>query len=276
MGINKQPLINKTMSNTNTDSFIWTDELVIEYSQQWARDRKIPSLAVELFKQSKQPVEDKPKEGLATYEDGFKAGVYWCQKYGIPDVSPPTLERQDSKEAVFDKEKINKQIDRLHYLQALACDLISRIYYYGNFRAETANERALEKILNELQLFPTTEDDILKRPPLIEPKEEPKPLFVTEDGVELFNVTDNCYWVDIKDFRVGRQAIVHKYMCTHKDFKYFSTKAAALEYILMNKPCLSVNDVLNICMKMAGDENFSKMLIDKKELTELANNKINK
>jgi len=82
-----------------------------------------------------------------------------------PDI--PTLSRQDN---VFNHDKINKQLDRIHYLQALGCDLISRIYHYGNFKAETLNERKLEEVLNELKLFPTTEDEILKRPPLPENK----------------------------------------------------------------------------------------------------------
>lgn len=77
----------------------------------------------------------------------------------------------------FNHDKINKQLEHIHYLQALGCDLISRIYHYGNFKAETVNERLLETILNELKLFPTTEEEILKRPPLPEqskptPKEE--------------------------------------------------------------------------------------------------------
>lgn len=45
----------------------------------------------------------------------------------------------------------------------MVADLISRIYHYGNFKAETHNERKLEKLLNELGLYPTTEDKILSR-----------------------------------------------------------------------------------------------------------------
>ena len=59
-------------------------------------------------------------------------------------------------------------LKRIHYLQALGCDLISRIYHYGNFKAETRNERLLESVLNELQLYPTTENDILQRQPIPE------------------------------------------------------------------------------------------------------------
>lgn len=43
-------------------------------------------------------------------------------------------------------------------------DLISRIFYYGNFKAETHNERILEQRLRQVGLWPTTEDEIIQRP----------------------------------------------------------------------------------------------------------------
>lgn len=46
----------------------------------------------------------------------------------------------------------------------VVADLISRIYHYGKFKIETPNERTLAGLLNELGLFPTTEDKILMRP----------------------------------------------------------------------------------------------------------------
>lgn len=47
-------------------------------------------------------------------------------------------------------------------------DLISRIFFYGKFKAETVNERRLEQLLTEVELWPTTEDEILKRPKIDE------------------------------------------------------------------------------------------------------------
>ena len=41
--------------------------------------------------------------------------------------------------------------------------LISSIFYYGNFKAETPNERELEQLLREVNLWPTNEDLIMKR-----------------------------------------------------------------------------------------------------------------
>lgn len=42
-------------------------------------------------------------------------------------------------------------------------ELISSIFYYGNFKAETPNERELEGLLREVNLWPTNEDLIIRR-----------------------------------------------------------------------------------------------------------------
>jgi len=42
-------------------------------------------------------------------------------------------------------------------------ELITSIYYYSNFVAETASERDLEKLLREAWLWPTTENIIVAR-----------------------------------------------------------------------------------------------------------------
>ena len=41
--------------------------------------------------------------------------------------------------------------------------LISSIFYYGRFKAETPNEKELEKLLREVNLWPTTEQLIVER-----------------------------------------------------------------------------------------------------------------
>jgi len=56
----------------------------------------------------------------------------------------------------FDQERMEK-------LTAVA-DILSRIYYHGDFEIETPNERTIAGLLNELGLFPCTEEDIIKRP----------------------------------------------------------------------------------------------------------------
>jgi len=57
--------------------------------------------------------------------------------------------------------KVN--IEEYHKLKAIA-DILSRVFYYGDFVIETPNERTIAGLLNELGLFPCTEDEIIKRP----------------------------------------------------------------------------------------------------------------
>jgi hypothetical protein len=43
------------------------------------------------------------------------------------------------------------------------CELIGAIYYYGNFRAETVNERELEALLRKLGYFFDSEDKLMEK-----------------------------------------------------------------------------------------------------------------
>jgi hypothetical protein len=68
-----------------------------------------------------------------------------------------------------------------------------------------------------------------------------QPLFTTEDGVDVFE-GDDFYTVDNWNIEKYKNYIsINEYIHNLK----FSTKEKAEEYILMNKPCLSYNEVLN-------------------------------
>jgi hypothetical protein len=77
-----------------------------------------------------------------------------------------------------------------------------------------------------------------------------QPLLITEDGVEIFGKTGSLYyitnnWVVLKD--------AYWYNNTN-GCKFFYKKEAAEEYIIMNKPCLSINELKQFRM-IAGVEN---------------------
>lgn len=80
-------------------------------------------------------------------------------------------------------------------------------------------------------------------------KVKKKPLFTTEDGVDIFE--GDKFWYVTKDLIVymdkcnsmtGGKIVAHSKLGD----KYFSTKEKAEEYILMNKRLLSYNDVITI------------------------------
>jgi hypothetical protein len=60
-----------------------------------------------------------------------------------------------------------------------------------------------------------------------------------------------------------------------ESIRFFKTKAEATEYILMNKPCLSYNDVSNMCI-LFKDVNWDhfKTTIDLDKLKEIIEKKI--
>lgn len=79
-----------------------------------------------------------------------------------------------------------------------------------------------------------------------ENKKPPKKtvLFTTHDGVPLYNQDDKCFWLRLDTWATGKQTCVHVDLSnTEGNFKYFSTEQAANEYALLNRPCLSINDI---------------------------------
>lgn len=72
-------------------------------------------------------------------------------------------------------------------------------------------------------------------------------LFTTEDGVDIFE-GDKIYSIDKTKliFKDIDRIIQSQYFERSSLYKYFSTKEKAEEYIFMNKPVLSLNDVASI------------------------------
>lgn len=159
---------NRTTNNTDDNTISWYKKEFVENNPEWFKLKEEDKR----FVISDFLPDVSMKNGLGTWYSVFSNFPIPQEKYPAIKLA---IEQAINNNNVFNHEKINKQLDRIHYLQALGCDLISRVYYWGNFKAETINEKHLEIVLNELQLYPTTEEDISKRPPLPElpPKSEP-------------------------------------------------------------------------------------------------------
>ena len=71
------------------------------------------------------------------------------------------------------------------------------------------------------------------------------PLFTTEDGVDIYEGDYVCWIGSIKygDNKTNDYRTADKDMITDGSILYFSTKEKAEEYIIMNKPVLSINDI---------------------------------
>lgn len=99
-----------------------------------------------------------------------------------------------------------------------------------------------------------------------------QPLFTTEDGVDIFE----GYTFYIIDDENWQPCIYQNYISIneYKNALKFSTKEKAEEYILMNKPCLSLNDIIEDISKATKIKNVKNTNMIK-SLKELVNTKIN-
>lgn len=101
--------------------------------------------------------------------------------------------------------------------------------------------------------------------------EKPKPLFVTEDGVNVY-LDYRIWWVRKSDFEVDFHDFYKGESWYPERFLYFSTKEKAEEYILMNKPLLSFSDLESFSYRKTD----YRMEIDVPALKQLAKAKLKK
>lgn len=93
-----------------------------------------------------------------------------------------------------------------------------------------------------------------------------QPLFKTEDGVDIFE-GDQFYFIAGSDKKFDHNLgtlVASKNATAHLALARFSKKEKGEEYILMNKPCLSVNDVLSVMNFPKAWENILKGLVKQK------------
>jgi hypothetical protein len=84
-----------------------------------------------------------------------------------------------------------------------------------------------------------------------------KKLFTSKDGVEIYD--GDTYYAVYNDFEYLKQEAILNFNLDNAVLR-FSTKEAAEEYILMNKPCLTIEEIAPI---------FGTYRLDKNELDRL-------
>ena len=100
-------------------------------------------------------------------------------------------------------------------------------------------------------------------------EEVKKPLFTTEDGVDIFKGDE--YLFIVLNENLSSNWIIQSSVCDWDNPKkpplgklQFSKKEKAEEYILMNKPCLSINDILSkLCTSTVRINNLKKLVKSK-------------
>lgn len=99
--------------------------------------------------------------------------------------------------------------------------------------------------------------------------EKRKPLFTTEDGVDKYS-GEECVLVKVKTLEISGwynlPKNLDKLAWDFNSYKHFHSRDAAQEYVLMNKPLLSVNDVINVPSWYSNNNDRSFRLDKLKEL----------
>jgi hypothetical protein len=81
------------------------------------------------------------------------------------------------------------------------------------------------------------------------------PLFITEDGVKIFDHEEVFYTCVVgQSWGCSKTNARKELIPVPSYFKYFSTEELCKEYILMNKPLLSLNEIKKI--GQIGEENI--------------------
>lgn len=98
-------------------------------------------------------------------------------------------------------------------------------------------------------------------------QEVKEPLFVTEDGVEIYDNKEMVYYINCDEFfYVGWQYVCYIDSSKASPYMIFSTREAAEEWIKENKPRFSEKQVLDAISKLASFECTGVFIRLKKEL----------
>ena len=200
---------------------------------------------------------------IATYKDGILKSAGFCVEIGVEPSSEfweEVVEKDYEILSFIDISKLIKKEDGLFYREntqnnGVREDQISHfrinsvlrksdncVFSIGDevkqsnvIHNNTFVIKAFELDVNNNHLLAISNGGIK-----ISKIEKSKPvLFKSFDGVDIYE-SDGIFIVN-KFFSLGFSKGVS--YNNHKDNKFFSTQEAAQEYILMNKPCLSINDV---------------------------------
>jgi hypothetical protein len=194
---------------------------------------------------------------IATYKDGILKSSGFCVEIGVEpssefweevvekDYEILTVITNDGKfiEIVYNQSATIEPFWKIHSVKRKSDGEIFTIGDVCCPNGYIDNDHPITKfelILNNTRLRVNSKNwylginDIIKSKPI---------LFTTEDGVDIYE-GDKYYIVGNKTFDLSNELISYGNMINN--CKKFSTKEKAEEYILWNKPCLSLNDVASI------------------------------
>jgi len=241
------------MSN---DTFQWTDSLVSEYAALFLQETFKNVSAIQLgdkFERFTTPEQFKashtPKKEDAGRERDWE--IISLKYLTNGEIYPFSVIPTDDKFTIHSVRRLSD--NTVWTVGELTPDgAIERFELYNEYHIRVWLE------VNKYLWFHTLE----KLPP------ERSKLFTTSDGKDVF-IGDEVYYVRTWD--ICSWTVAHSMDVPDNSLKTFSTEEKAKEFQLMNKPCLSVNDVKN-CGNEFGNPGyfipFNDTLLKLKKLAE--------
>lgn len=235
------------------DNFKWTDDLVREFAIGFIHFES-GSKQIEKFKQSKQPKKDyeilefKHRGDLfvKSYSEYYNSKKYICSLNHIPEKSEIISVKRLSDGEVFTVgEKVVHKTD-------------------GHINTATILKFVIPKTSNSIWFEFEQGEDFVKD--LNNFNKHKKPLFTTEDGVDIYE-GDKYWYADVKESSypkpIDYEATKGGKYPNNYTSKTFSTKEAAEEWILNNKPLLSLEEISHLYTRYRySAERFGKELIE--------------
>lgn len=240
------------MSTENNKDFQWDEVTLLEYSRylvkeyarsaEWSNDYAAEQYHLTEFVNMKKREKRSPEYEVLSYRSKLTDLIISVAAHQPDQPISPLYAihsvRRLSDGEVFELGKNVQHVDG-HYSAVitefyLPSDERGEMWFYCDGQKDTV------KNLNNFTNLPT-----------------PKPLFTTEDGVDLFSISDTVYGVCPKGTWETRE--LGLLLEPNKtNWKWFAIPYNRDRYVLLNKPTLSVSDVMDLYQNHS--ENFETFL----------------
>lgn len=237
----------------NTDNFQWTDELAAEYGQYYHAasnnlDHYLPKNVLEEFKASKQ----KPKEWeILSFKQNSDIRDLWLP---VPGCDGGLWALNGRGSIPYKTEEIlNNPLYSIHSVRRLSDGEVFTVGERATYGIATAPIE--EFSITDDRMYVTGGEDAGHSfgcflAYLSKPKQ---PLFTTEDGKPVYKGDQYVKVNNYSDWSIVTGFEAQGSQDNYKGLK-FSTKEAAEEYVLLNKPLLSVGDIISLfSINLEGD-----------------------
>jgi hypothetical protein len=293
--INKKRKAMNSKDNAPISNFEWTDELVKEFYEKWHGDRHYNEVIKDLL--PKAISNFKSQHSSSGKEDGkdWAIEMFSCTK-SIGMVTPYNFTRNHTDGlyygAMVSPQKLDSLINHPNYqihsvrrlsdkeVFSIGDEILHREGDGQNWNCKNKGD-IIGFSVNKLEelavgFMPKGETsksgDVWRELINIKKTPQEKPvLFTTDDGKEI-REGDEFFAINSYDF-IGGPVSYTAYAPYYKmpNLKYFSSEKKANEYILQNRPVLSLNDVEK-CIKCNSGIQYP--IINHNKLKELAQSRI--